>query len=90
MSRIPLQYAHAYNSRDLNRDPEVRDLMLRGDSVLDEALRRDAYGKALALISERAYVIPLNTETHYFVATEDLVLTPYLDKVPRFYEMHYR
>jgi hypothetical protein len=28
--------------------------------------------------------------TQYFVATEGLVVTPYVDGIPRFYEMYYR
>jgi len=90
VSRYPLQLFHAFSADDFNRDAEVRDLILRGDSVLDETVRREAYGTALALIAERAYVVPLFTNTQYVVATESLVLTPYLDTLPRFYEMYYR
>jgi ABC-type transport system substrate-binding protein len=90
VSLKPLQFMHGFNAIDVNRDTELRDLILRGDSVFDETERREAYSAALALIAERAYVIPLFTQAQYFVATEDLVLTPYVDAIPRFYEMYYR
>ena len=36
---------------DVTRDPEVRDLLERGDSSVDPAERKEAYAKALALIA---------------------------------------
>jgi peptide/nickel transport system substrate-binding protein len=86
----PLPQHHGFNAGDINRDAEVYELMTRGDTMFNEAERREAYRKALALIAERAYVIPLFTMTQYFVATEGLVVTPYVDGIPRFYEMYYR
>jgi peptide/nickel transport system substrate-binding protein len=90
VSLTPLQQMHGFNAMDVNRDPELRDLILRGDSVFDEAERREAYRAALALIAERVYTLPLFTQAQYFVATKDLVMTPYVDGIPRFYEMYYR
>ena len=37
------------NPDDMNRDPEVRALLERGDTSLDPAVRKEAYAKALAL-----------------------------------------
>jgi peptide/nickel transport system substrate-binding protein len=44
---------------DMNRDSDVQTLLRRGDSSLDEATRKDSYARALALIQERAYALPL-------------------------------
>jgi peptide/nickel transport system substrate-binding protein len=81
---------HAFDRRDLNRDPEVRDLILRGNSEFDEAERLPAYAAALALIAERAYVLPLYAAPQHFVAARDLVFVPRRDTLPRFYEMEWR
>jgi peptide/nickel transport system substrate-binding protein len=85
---LPLN--HTFFTADVNRDPEVRDLILHGNSVLDDAERRTAYASALALIAERAYVLPLYAVAQHFVANEELVFTAYPDTMPRFYEMYYR
>ncbi len=85
---LPLE--HTFLNQDLNRDPDVRDLILRGNSVLEPEQRRRAYAEALALIAERAYVLPLYAVAHQFVADKDLVFTPYPDTAPRFYEMYWR
>ena len=36
---------------DVTRDPEVRDLLERGDTSIDPDVRKEAYAKALALIA---------------------------------------
>jgi peptide/nickel transport system substrate-binding protein len=81
---------HEFSSDDVNRDAEVRDLLLRGDAALDPEMRKVAYAKALALIAERAYVVPLYSSTLYYVAARDLVFTPPSDNVLRFWEMYYK
>lgn len=75
---------------DVNRDAEIRDLLVRGDSAMEPAVREDAYAKALALIMERAYVLPLYSTPTYYVADKDLRFEPADDARPRFYEMEWR
>jgi peptide/nickel transport system substrate-binding protein len=75
---------------DITRDPEVRDLLQRGDSNIDPNVRKDAYKKALALIAEKAYSLPLYSLTTYYVATKDLDFVAYADEMPRFWEMTYK
>jgi peptide/nickel transport system substrate-binding protein len=75
---------------DVSRDPEVRDLLVRGDTAMDVAVRRESYGQALALIAERAYTVPLYSLPVYYVANADLVFTAHTDEIPRFWEMYYR
>jgi peptide/nickel transport system substrate-binding protein len=81
---------HKFSADDANRDPEVRDLVERGDSSVDPKVRLDAYSKALALISERAYVLPLYSIPTYYVAAKDLVFAAYPDEIPRFWEMRWK
>ena len=75
---------------DVSRDPEVRDLLQLGDSQVDPAVRKVAYSKALNLIAERAYSLPLYSLTTYYVANKDLVFIAYPDEIPRFWEMSYK
>jgi peptide/nickel transport system substrate-binding protein len=81
---------HKFEPDDVNRDPEVRDLMVRGDTSVDPAVRKAAYAKALALIAERAYAVPLYSIPTSYVATKDLVFKAYPDEIPRFWEMSYK
>jgi peptide/nickel transport system substrate-binding protein len=75
----------------VNYDPEIRDLLVYGNSVLDAAERRKAYAEALRLISERADAIELYTTVNHMVAAKDLVVTFHPGDGPlRFFEMCYR
>lgn len=79
-----------YSADDLTHDPEIRDLLLRGDSAMDSADRQSAYSQALRLVGERAYVVPLYTSPQFYVAGRDLGFEPAPDGRPRFYEMAWR
>ena len=89
VSRL-LSVNHGFLADDLNRDPDVRDLILSGDAVTEPSVRKQAYAKPLALITERAYVLPLYSLTNYYVATEGLVFMPPADDIPKFYEMSWK
>jgi peptide/nickel transport system substrate-binding protein len=78
------------NPDDMNRDGEVRALLGRGDTTIDPAARKEAYAKALALIEERAYVLPLFALPVTFIANKDLTFTAYPDEIPRFWEMSWK
>lgn len=75
---------------DVTRDPEVRDLLTKGDTSIDPAARKEAYKKALALIADRAYAVPLYSLPSYYVATADLNFKAYPDEMPRFWEMTWK
>jgi peptide/nickel transport system substrate-binding protein len=81
---------HKMTPDDVNRDQEVSALLTRGDSSVDPAVRKDSYAKALALIAERAYAVPLYSLPTYYVAAKDLALTAYPDELPRFWEMTWK
>jgi len=74
----------------MNRDPEIRDLLRHGDSSMDPAIRKDAYAKGLALIQERAYVLPLYSVPAYFIAANDLVFKPKADGILKFNELSWK
>jgi peptide/nickel transport system substrate-binding protein len=75
---------------DITRDPEVRDALEKGDTSVDPEVRKAAYKKALGLIAERAYGLPLFSLTTYYAAAKDLDFTPYPDELPRFWEMSWK
>jgi peptide/nickel transport system substrate-binding protein len=75
---------------DVSRDPEVRDLLERGDSSIDPATRKQAYGEALLLVQERAYALPLFSLPTYYVTAEALSFEAPRDEMPRFWEMRWR
>ena len=79
------------NQLVINASPEkiqeVRDLLQKGDTSVDPETRKEAYGKALALIAERAYAVPLYSLPVYYVAAKDLEFKAYADEMPRFWEM---
>jgi peptide/nickel transport system substrate-binding protein len=78
------------NPDDVNQDAEIRTLLQRGDTSVDPQTRKDAYAKALALIQERAYALPLYSLPMYYAAAKDLVFTAHADEIPRFWEMSYK
>jgi peptide/nickel transport system substrate-binding protein len=75
---------------DITRDAEVRDLLKTGDTSIDPVARKAAYKKALTLIAERAYTVPLWSLPTYYVASADLVFKAYPDEMPRFWEMSWK
>jgi peptide/nickel transport system substrate-binding protein len=81
---------YTFTLDDTTRDPEIRDLMLRGGSSMDPNARKDAYAAAFRLIAERAYTLPLYSLTSYYVANADLVFEPLDDDILRFWAMSYR
>lgn len=75
---------------DITRDPEIRDLLEKGDTSVDPAVRKEAYKKALVLITQRAYGLSMYSLPVYYVAAKDLDFTPYPDEIPRFWEMSWK
>ena len=67
-SRLPPRSIYKYLPDDVTRDPEVRDLLEKGDSSVEADMRKDAYKKALALIADRAYGLSLYSMPVYYVS----------------------
>ena len=80
----------AFRSEDITRDPEVRDLLTKGDNSVDPAVRKEAYKAALKIIADKAYAVPLYSLPVYYVATADLNFKAYPDEMPRFWEMTWK
>ncbi len=80
----------SFESDDLNRDPEIRDLLSRGNNSVASTTRKAYYKTALALIAERAYTVPLWSLPVYYVATKSLNFKAYPDEQVRFWEMSWK
>jgi peptide/nickel transport system substrate-binding protein len=80
----------AFGGDDITRDPEVRDLLDKGDHTIDLEARKAVYKKALNLIAEHAYAVPLWSLPAYYVTTQDLVFKPYSDELVRFWDMSWK
>lgn len=80
----------AFEGEDVTRDPQVRDLLLKGNNSVDPQVRKDAYKQALTRIAEKAYTVPLYSLPVYYVATKDLTFKAYPDEMPRFWEMTWK
>lgn len=75
---------------DISRDPEVRDLLAKGDNSVLPATRKEAYAKALAMIQEKVLSVPLYSLTTHYVANGGLKFETYPDEIPRFWEMSWK
>ena len=75
---------------DSVKDKEIIALIEKGDTTVDTAARKDSYKKALGLIADRAYAVPLYALTTYYIAAKDLDFKAYPDELPRFWEMKWK
>jgi peptide/nickel transport system substrate-binding protein len=75
---------------DVNRDPEVRDLLEKGDTSVKAETRKEAYAKALGLIQERALGVPLYSLVTFYVMGKGLDMKTYPDELPRLWEVSWK
>jgi len=80
----------AFGNDDITRDPQVRDLLNKGDHTIESGARKAAYKQALDLIAQKAYAVPLWTLPAYYVTTKDLNFKPYSDELVRFWDMSWK
>jgi peptide/nickel transport system substrate-binding protein len=75
---------------DVSRNPEVIKLLNEGDSTVDMKKRQEVYQKALSIIADQAYAVPLWTLPVYYVASKEVNFKPYHDELVRFWEMSWK
>jgi peptide/nickel transport system substrate-binding protein len=75
---------------DINRDPEVRDFLEKGDTSVDPEVRKQNYIRAHALISERALGVPLYSLVTFYAMGKGLDMTTYPDELPRLWEASWK
>src|SRR5690606_2526769 len=72
---------------DYARNPDLTALLKAGDTTTDDAARKENYSKALKLIADEAYWVPLWTYTANYVMSQELDFTPTPDEFVRFFDM---
>ena len=77
-------------SDDVSRNPEVIKLLNAGDNSVELKKRQELYQKALAIIADQAYAVPLWSLPVYYVANKDVKFKPYHDELVRFWEMSWK
>lgn len=79
-----------FEADDVSRDPQVRDLLVKGNNSVDPDARKQAYREGLKLIAEKSYAVPLWSLPVFYVATKDLNFSAYPDEMVRFWEMTWK
>ena len=80
-----MPYFFSMTVDDLARDAEVTAALKEGGSVVDPEARKRAYAKAINLISDRAYWLPLSTFLKVYGISRQHDFTAYADEMPRFF-----
>lgn len=81
---------YAFGADDITRNAQVRDLLNQGDHTIDPKARNDVYKKALTLIADNAYSVPLWSLPVYYVASKEVNFKPYSDELVRCWEMSWK
>ncbi len=81
---------YGFGADDITRNAQVRDLLNKGDHTIDPKARNEVYKKALDMISENAYSVPLWSLPVYYVASKEVNFKPYSDELVRFWEMSWK
>lgn len=76
--------------RDLSGDKRVSEFMYQAERTVDPVARRSIYEKALQLISDQAYWVPLYAFTLNYLTTPDVAFTPPKDGFPRLYLIRWK
>lgn len=79
-----------FGDLDPVRDPELRDILHVADTATDPAVRIENYSKALNLIADQAYMVPMFSYNTNYVFTQEVSYTPTPDEVLRFATMSWK
>jgi len=71
-------------------DEEVNALISEAASTADQAKRKELYAKAINLITERAYWVPMHTVVMGYAYNKNLDFTPAVDELPRFFHAKWK
>ncbi|MBM3525728.1 MAG: ABC transporter substrate-binding protein, partial [Alphaproteobacteria bacterium] len=70
---------------DYARDEEVKTLLQRAGSTMDQSVRKTAYSAAIKKIMEQAYWLPINTYVTTYGLNKQLEFRTFPDELPRFW-----
>ncbi len=80
-----LPFFFKLNAQDLAMDQEVTDLIKVGGSSADPDVRLKNYNKALKLIAERAYWLPMFSDSMNYIYSNDLEFVSPQEGLPRLF-----
>lgn len=78
------------SSIDYVKNPDLTALLKAGDTTTDADARKQNYSKALKLIADQAYWVPLWTYTANYVMSPELNYKPTPDEIVRFFDMSWK
>jgi peptide/nickel transport system substrate-binding protein len=81
---------YSFGSDDVTHNAQVKELLDKGDRTIDAKARNELYKKALVMISENAYSVPLWSLPVYYVASKEVSFKPYSDELVRFWDMSWK
>ena len=70
---------------DLARDDELTAALRAGGTVVDPEARKKAYAKAIHIITDKAYWLPIGTYVTVYGLSKQLDFKAYPDEMPRFF-----
>ena len=85
-----LPFLFTGGGNDYARDPALAALIVQGGANANPNERRKFYSQAIRLISEQAYMLPLNTYVTTYGMSRGLAFRPFSDELPRFYLASWR
>jgi peptide/nickel transport system substrate-binding protein len=71
---------------DMAQDDELVEWLNIADASMDEAVRKENYGKAIHKITDQVYWLPMFNHVRNYAHHEALNFTPYVDEIPRFWQ----
>ena len=85
-----LPFLFTGGGNDYSRDPALAALVAQGGASTNPQDRRRHYSQAIRLISEQAYLLPLNTYVTTYGLSRSLAFRAHPDELPRFYLASWR
>ena len=85
-----LPFLFTGGGNDYSRDPALAALVAQGGASTNPQDRRRHYSHAIRLISEQAYLLPLNTYVTTYGLSRSLAFRAHPDELPRFYLSSWR
>ncbi|MFK7859300.1 MAG: ABC transporter substrate-binding protein [Granulosicoccus sp.] len=79
-----------FGDLDTVQDPDLRDALEIADTSTNPKVRIEHYSKALNLIADQAYMVPMFSYNTNYVFTQEVSYTPTPDEVLRFATMNWK
>lgn len=78
------------SDRNMSGDDQVSNLILAAEQTMDQAKRKKLYAKALKIITDKAYWVPMFSYAQNYLVNPDLNFPLEPDGLPRLYEASWK